>query len=246
MNELIRIDNDNKVSGRELHDFLEVGTAYKDWFPRMAEYGFVEGTDFCSKMSESTGGRPALDHRMTIDMAKEICMIQRTDKGKQARQYFIECERRLKKPMSQLELMVASAQQLLEHDRAIKEIEAHQAHTDKRIDGMQEVISLSPESWRTDTTTLLNKMVDKAGDRSLFKDFRNESYKILDKRMGVSVETRLTNMRRRMLESGCSKTAIQKANVLDVIGQDKKLVEGYTAIIKEMAIKYGVAEQGLY
>ena len=148
--------------------------------------------------------------------------------------------------MSQLELMVASAQQLLEHDRAIKEIEAHQAHTDKRINGMQEVISLSPESWRTDTTTLLNKMVDKAGDRSLFKDFRNESYKILDKRMGVSVETRLTNMRRRMLESGCSKTAIQKVNVLDVIGQDKKLVEGYTAIIKEMAIKYGVAEQGLY
>ena len=96
MNELIRIDNDNKVSGRELHEFLEVGTAYKDWFPRMAEYGFVEGTDFCSKMSESTGGRPSVDHIMTIDMAKEICMIQRTDKGKQARQYFIECEKRLK------------------------------------------------------------------------------------------------------------------------------------------------------
>ena len=96
MNELIKIDNDNKVSGRELHDFLDVGTAYKDWFPRMKEYGFDEGTDFCSKMSESTGGRPAVDHIMTIDMAKEICMIQRTEKGKQARQYFIECEKRMK------------------------------------------------------------------------------------------------------------------------------------------------------
>ena len=52
MNEIIKIDNDNKVSGRELHEFLKVGTAYKDWFPRMTEYGFVEGTDFCSKMSE--------------------------------------------------------------------------------------------------------------------------------------------------------------------------------------------------
>ena len=51
------------------NSILKVGTAYKDWFPRMAEYGFVEGTDFCSKMSESTGGRPALDHRMTIEMA---------------------------------------------------------------------------------------------------------------------------------------------------------------------------------
>ena len=69
MNEIIKIDNDNKVSGRELHEFLKVGTAYKDWFPRMTEYGFVEGTDFCSKMSESTGGRPALDHRI-------ICVIR--------------------------------------------------------------------------------------------------------------------------------------------------------------------------
>ena len=96
MNELIRIDNDNKVSGRELHDFLEVGTPYDKWMPRMCEYGFSAGNDFSTKMSESTGGRPSVDHIMTIDMAKEICMIQRTDKGKQARQYFIECEKRLK------------------------------------------------------------------------------------------------------------------------------------------------------
>jgi anti-repressor protein len=96
MNELIKINKENKVDGRELHDFLQVGTAYKDWFPRMVEYGFVEGIDFCSKMSESTGGRPAVNHEMTIDMAKEISMLQRTERGKQARQYFIECERRAK------------------------------------------------------------------------------------------------------------------------------------------------------
>jgi anti-repressor protein len=96
MNELIKINKENKVDGRELHAFLQVGTAYKDWFPRMVEYGFVEGIDFCSKMSESTGGRPAVNHEMTIDMAKEISMLQRTERGKQARQYFIECERRAK------------------------------------------------------------------------------------------------------------------------------------------------------
>lgn len=103
MNEIIKIDSDNKVSGRELHDFLEVGTAYKDWFPRMCEYGFAEGEDFNVLKNERVqieGGRKVKrlvdDASMTIDMAKEICMIQRTDKGKQARQYFIECERRLK------------------------------------------------------------------------------------------------------------------------------------------------------
>lgn len=96
MNELIKVTYSNDrpvVSARELHDFLEVKTAYKDWFPRMCEYGFTEGTDFCSFLSESTGGRPAQDAALSIDMAKEICMLQRSEKGKIARQYFIQLEK---------------------------------------------------------------------------------------------------------------------------------------------------------
>lgn len=96
MNELIKITYNNDrpaVSARDLHDFLEVKTAYKDWFPRMCEYGFTEGEDFCSFLSESTGGRPAQDAVFTIDMAKELCMIQRNEKGKQARQYFLQIEK---------------------------------------------------------------------------------------------------------------------------------------------------------
>ena len=96
MNELIKVDFTGErpaVSARELHEFLEGKTAYKDWFPRMCEYGFTEGEDFCSFLSESTGGRPAQDAQLTIDMAKEICMLQRNEKGKQARQYFIKLEK---------------------------------------------------------------------------------------------------------------------------------------------------------
>ena len=96
MTELIKVDFTGErpaVSARELHEFLEVKTAYKDWFPRMCEYGFTEGEDFCSFLSESTGGRPAQDAQLTIDMAKEICMLQRNEKGKQARQYFIKLEK---------------------------------------------------------------------------------------------------------------------------------------------------------
>lgn len=96
MNELIRVNYDNPekpvVSGRELHEALGIKTAYKDWFPRMCEYGFKEGIDFCSFLSESTGGRPATDHMLTIPMTKELCMIQRTDIGRKFRQYFISIE----------------------------------------------------------------------------------------------------------------------------------------------------------
>ena len=96
MNNLIKIDYNNDrptVLARDLHKFLEVKTAYKDWFPRMCEYGFTEGIDFCSFLSESTGGRPAQDAQLTIDMAKELCMLQRNERGKQARQYFIQLEK---------------------------------------------------------------------------------------------------------------------------------------------------------
>lgn len=103
MTELIKVTYDNDrpvVSARELHDFLEVKTAYKDWFPRMCEYGFTEGQDFNPLKNEQVqieGGRAVtrhiLDAALTIDMAKELCMIQRSEKGKQARQYFIQLEK---------------------------------------------------------------------------------------------------------------------------------------------------------
>ena len=96
---LINIKEENgkqTVSARELHEKLEIKTQFKDWFKRMLEYAFEEGKDYRSFLSESTGGRPAVEYYISIDMAKEICMIQRSDKGRMFRQYFIECERRVK------------------------------------------------------------------------------------------------------------------------------------------------------
>ena len=99
MSELITVTYENDrpvVSARELHELLEVKTAYKDWFPRMCEYGFTEGQDYCSFLSDRVDGlpgKPRQDAAVTLDMAKEICMLQRTEKGKQARQYFIQLEK---------------------------------------------------------------------------------------------------------------------------------------------------------
>ena len=102
MNELITITTNEvgepSVSGRELHEFLGVGTPYDKWLPRMTEYGFTEGRDFSTFLSESTGGRPSTNHLLTLDMAKELAMIQRTEKGKQARQYFIRVEKDYNSP----------------------------------------------------------------------------------------------------------------------------------------------------
>lgn len=103
MNELIKVTylNDRPVvSARELHDFLEVETPYRIWFPRMCEYGFSDGTDFnpyknvrVQMEGNRTVNREIDDAALTIDMAKEICMIQRSEKGKIARQYFLQLEK---------------------------------------------------------------------------------------------------------------------------------------------------------
>lgn len=101
MNEMIQVterqigtDVVKTANARELYAFLEVASAFKDWIARrITDYGFEEGLDFCSFLSESSGGRPAKEYAITIDMAKELAMVERNDKGKQARMYFIECER---------------------------------------------------------------------------------------------------------------------------------------------------------
>lgn len=116
MTELIKIDvNENQepvINGRALHSFLEVATPYDKWFPRMVEYGFTDGLDFSTFLSESTGGRPATDHAIRLDMAKEIAMIQRSEKGKQARQYFIQIEKDYNSP----EKIMARALQIAEKE----------------------------------------------------------------------------------------------------------------------------------
>lgn len=95
MNTFLTVNSDTQtVSARELHERLKINTRFNDWFPRMVEYGFSEGLDFYSKMSKTeNGGRPSKDYDISIDMAKQICMIQRTPEGKQCRQYLIDLEK---------------------------------------------------------------------------------------------------------------------------------------------------------
>ena len=105
MNELFKVNYDNDritLSARDLHEFLEVKTKYKDWFNRMSEYGFNENIDYqaiTQKRVTAQGNETTYtDHQITIEMAKEIAMLQRNDKGKQARQYFIELEKKWNSP----------------------------------------------------------------------------------------------------------------------------------------------------
>lgn len=113
MNDIIKVNYNTDqptVSARELHEFLEVKDPYRNWFPRMCEYGFEESKDFRTFLCETSGGRPKHDAEITIDMAKELCMLQRNERGKQARQYFLQLERDWNSP----EKVMARALQIAE------------------------------------------------------------------------------------------------------------------------------------
>ncbi len=176
MNELINVTlNDSHepvVSGRQLHEALEVKTPYDKWFPRMTEYGFTENEDFSTFLSQSTGGRRATDHVIKLDMAKEIAMIQRTDKGKEVRQYFIQVEKDFNSP----EKIMARA--LLMADRKVNKLEA-QIEADKPKVLFADAVSASHTSILVgDLAKLISQNGYKIGGNRLFVWLRENGYLI--------------------------------------------------------------------
>lgn len=132
MEEIIKINQneqgETRVSARDLHKALNVKARFNDWITRMIEYGFTEGIDFYSFLSKTqNGGRPSVEYNLTISMAKEVAMLQRNEKGKEVRNYFIQVEDRYKKlandPSYQMALGLKASQLLLEHkDKIIAEM----------------------------------------------------------------------------------------------------------------------------
>ena len=168
-NELINIgineEGNQVVSARELHGFLGIDTRFNDWMSRMFEYGFEEGLDyveFYSNLSKTysryqegifsinspknpKGGRPSKDFALTLDTAKEIAMIQRSDKGREVRRYFIECERKLRQNPP-----IAYLIDRIQGER--KELEAKKADIEQKLEqldmAVQHIGILEPqESW---------------------------------------------------------------------------------------------------
>lgn len=174
---------DIRISGRQLHMVLDVKTQYKDWFPRMCEYGFLEGKDFCSKMSESTGGRPGTDHLMTLSMAKEIAMLQRTDKGKEVRRYFIQLEEDWNTP----EKVVARA--LVYSNKMLADARAQLTRATERIALDAPKVRFAESVADSEGTILIRELAKilkqngyETGEQRLYAQLRREGYLISNRK----------------------------------------------------------------
>ena len=135
----------------------------------------------------------------------------------------------------QLQLLIGIERKQKEHDKALID-------TNNRIDNIKDIVSLDTTSWRQDSKNLVAKIALEMGGYEFIREVQRDIYKTLNNRFSVSLEIRLTNKRRRMAEEGVSKSKRDKVTRIDIIAEDKKPIEGYIAIIKEMAVKHGVAD----
>ena len=135
--------------------------------------------------------------------------------------------------------------QSLQEMKAVKQtaLEAKEEATKSReeIQAMRETITLDTNGWRKETANLINRIANKLGGFEHIRNVREESYKLLNETYGVDINRRLKNKQKNMALEGVSRSKINKVNVLDVIAEDKKLLNGYINIVTKMAIRHGVA-----
>lgn len=220
------------VIGRELHERLQISSKYADWFKNMCGYGFSEGVDFSAFSKNLENGGRSIEHVLTLDMAKHIAMIQRTPQGKEIRDKLISLETRVQELSPELRLLINLEMRQKEQDRAIAEV-------NQRVDDIKDVVALNPRSWREEARKLIVRIAQSMGGNEFIRDVQAEIFALVDERAGVSLATRLTNKRRRMADEGVCKSKRDKLNKVDVIADDKKLIEIYLAVVKEMAVQRG-------
>ena len=172
MNELLKVNYEADritLSARELHEFLEIKTEFAKWMHRMCEYGFSKDVDYrvIVKNDENPlGGRPSTDYEITIDMAKEISMIQRNEKGKQARQYFIEVEKQWNSP----ERVIARG--LIESQKMIENLNQQVIEMKPKAEFFDQVASSKTAIQMSEVAKVLN--YPNFGRNRLFEFLRNK------------------------------------------------------------------------
>lgn len=230
MYEMLKIDGRSRfpVDGRELHGALKIGAEYSHWFRRMCEYGFSEKVDyevFVKNDDNPKGGRPSVNHAVTLSMAKEICMIQRTDEGRKIRQYLIGVEEAWNKP----ELVMARALQMASAmlDESRSRVVA--LETENRL--------LSEQVLQWDARAFVNAAVRRYSLTRMGSNAEKFAYawtaykKELLYRHGININRRITEYHNRTGKRTAPKT-------LEMLGEDEmpKAVSTITALCRESGV----------
>ena len=249
MDQLIKIDESGKTTARELYEFLELDFKnYSRWTEshivknRFAERG-VDWEPFL--IHDERNPKPTTDYFLSIDFAKKICMVSNSPKGEQARNYFIEVEKRYKQQSESVNIAKLSPemqmfnllyQSVAKTQIDLLEMQERTETVERRLTLVKDTIIKRDDNWRDEINRMLNKIAKHISVNH--QEVKSESYQLLKERGKCDLNSRLRYLKKRLQDNGETKTRIAKANKLDVIESEPRLKEIYTNIVKEMTIRY--------
>lgn len=144
------------------------------------------------------------------------------------------------KPLSPLELFAQSVAAMQAMEQKQKALEGRQDTVEKKVGAISDIVALNPNDWRRECKTMIVRIAEKLGGVSYIRDVNSDIYKLMLERFGIDLKRRLTNKRLRAADDGMCRSKRDKLNYLDVIAEDKRAIESYVQIVKEMAVKHGV------
>lgn len=218
---------------------------HKDKFIGGIHYFFLQGDDlrdFRLQVSDTDLQISSMTRSLylwTERGANRHCKILDTDKAWEQFDYLEDTYFTVKQQQASFSELSPQLQLLISIETKQKAQDIAIADTNKKLDCIGDIISLNNNAWRTESKDMIVKIAVAMGGMEFIKEVNTMIYDLLNSRFGVNVERRLLNTRRRMADEGVCKSKRDRLTKVDIIAEDKKLIEGYIVIIKELAVKYG-------
>ncbi|MDB0400511.1 hypothetical protein C4R95_07355 [Clostridioides difficile] len=254
--QVIERNNERVLTTQQLADVYETDVnniqanfnRNKDRFKENIHYFLLQGEYLKEFKNQPTNSQLVSKHSSQLYLwtergANRHCKILDTDK---AWEQFDNLEETYFKVKQQKvtcieDVLIESLKEMKDLRLQVNQANSIALEAKTEVKTIKEVVSLNATDWRKDTQQLIAKIAKKQGGFEHINLLRRESYELLNNRFGVDLNRRLINKRRKMAEEGVSESKREKVNNLDVIQDDKKLIEGYVAIVKDMALKYGIS-----
>ncbi|HEF0469397.1 TPA: ORF6N domain-containing protein [Clostridioides difficile] len=254
--QVIERNNERVLTTQQLADIYEtdvnnIQTNFnrnKERFKENVHYFLLQGEYLKEFKNQPTNSQLVSKHSSQLYLwtergANRHCKILDTDKAWEQFDNLEETYFKVKqhKPTCIEDVLIESLKEMKDLRLQVNQANSIALEAKTEVETIKDVVSLDSNSWRTNTHQLIARIAKKQGGFEHINMLRTESYELLNKRFGVDLHRRLINKRRKMAEEGVSESKREKVNNLDVIQDDKKLIEGYVAIVKDMALKYGIS-----
>ncbi|MCC0652190.1 ORF6N domain-containing protein [Clostridioides sp. ES-S-0001-03] len=254
--QVIERNNERVLTTQQLADVYEtdvnnIQTNFnrnKERFKENVHYFLLQGEHLKEFKNQPTNSQLVSKHSSQLYLwtergANRHCKILDTDKAWEQFDNLEETYFKVKqqKPTCIEDVLIESLKEMKDLRLQVNQANDIALEAKTEVKTIKEVVSLNATDWRKDTQQLIARIAKQQGSFEHINMLRRESYELLDNRFGVDLHRRLINKRRKMAEEGVSESKREKINNLDVIQDDKKLIEGYVSVIKDMALKYGIS-----